>query len=219
MSEYIGPIVTTDAVVLRNNGGTIEVLLHERPAEPFAGALAIPGVYVQRGEEILSRATARALRTKAGFGLDTERREPRVVNMQDSIGRDPRGHAISIVTVTLLPMSETEDFEPKNNARWVADYYIDGLAFDHGEILKSVRDYLSSRMWSDPYVLRGLIGDSPLSTSNIKAAAGSIGMDEATSNFRRKLVDSGLFVPSSEKEESHSGPGRPSRMWEWANSN
>lgn len=213
MSEYVGPIVTVDSALLRVRGGELQVLLHERPKEPFAGKLALPGVYVQVGET-MDQAARRALAVKCGVVLpDTT--VVRTVDVYDAIDRDPRGHALSIITVTFTDQTERE-LSP--GARWAPLVAANGLAlaFDHDAILDELHRWVSARMWSDQQVLAGLLGSEPLTTANIRRALAAVSEPGATTNMVARLARGGMIAPSAGETVRHDGPGRPSKVWVWA---
>ena len=54
--DFPRPSVTTDIVVFSIRDGVLQVLLIERNLEPFKGAWAIPGGFVQMDEDLLDGA-------------------------------------------------------------------------------------------------------------------------------------------------------------------
>ncbi len=62
--EYPHPAVATDCVVFGFNGRSLEILLVERGVEPFKGAWAFPGGFLQMDEtaEEIAPLFTRAIR-------------------------------------------------------------------------------------------------------------------------------------------------------------
>lgn len=88
---YPRPSVTCDVVLFAPRADDLAVLLIERKHDPFKGAWALPGGFVDEGES-LERAAARELREETGVG------NVRLVQVGafGDPGRDPRGHTITI---------------------------------------------------------------------------------------------------------------------------
>jgi 8-oxo-dGTP diphosphatase len=207
--RYIGPVVTTDAVVLRVADDTLEVLTHRRPVEPFAGRTALPGVYVAVNETIVA-ATDRCLSTKVGMTLP-EHTYRATVGVHDSVNRDPRGHALSVVTLNVIPTGANCD----TTGVWVPVEQAAGSAFDHDDIVAAAVDTVRTQLWRSRPLLETLVGTMPLTVATLLHVAEAVaGVEQHKSNLRTKalasgfLEDTGLFAASN-------GPGRPSKQLRW----
>lgn len=212
MSRYRAPIVTTDAVALRLGVERLEVLTAERQAEPFAGVSALPGVYVRAGET-LRDAAGRALVSKAGVSLDADAFW-RAVDVYDSVARDPRGHALSVVSLVILP-PECEGAS-ELGAAWRGPDRLPPLAFDHKDIIRATVGRLRQGFWSDAEVLRALVGGQITTTRNLLAIARSVLEQEfSPSNFRRRLQAAGVLEIDESAPPVAEGAGRPSAVWRW----
>ncbi len=209
MTEYVGPVVTTDAVVLRHVGGELQVLVHARPRAPFEGELALPGVYVHNGETIVE-ATRRCLDGKTGLRL-TDADAPRLIDVYDAIERDPRGHALSVVTITIVEPHRPID---ENRGRWLplGDQDLD-LAFDHDDIVHSAVAWALAHVYTDRFVLKGLLAGSDMTTASVRRAVAALGVPDNVSNIRRSLAASGLLRPSGNRAPVPHG--KPALVWEW----
>jgi len=127
------PMVTTDAVVFGRREGQWHVLLIQRKNDPFAGAWALPGGYVEM-DEPLETGVARELKEETGLTGVTLRQ----LHAFGDPGRDPRGRTI---TVAYLGVAEPGAPEPKGaddaaDARWFPVNALPALAFDHGRIIR-----------------------------------------------------------------------------------
>src|SRR2546423_15700915 len=88
--DYQRPSVTVDVVIVTREAAP-KVLLIRRRADPFAGAWALPGGFVDPGET-LAAAAERELREETGVGgVDLEQ----LAAFGDP-GRDPRGWTVSV---------------------------------------------------------------------------------------------------------------------------
>jgi 8-oxo-dGTP diphosphatase len=123
------PALTVDCVITDPDG---RVLLIRRKNEPFKGAFALPGGFVDIGETV-EAGCRREVREETGLEVtDLE-----LVGIYSEPGRDPRGHTVSAAFLARLPSavppSAGDDAEA---AEWVADWRAQRLAFDHARILE-----------------------------------------------------------------------------------
>ncbi|HOX25883.1 MAG TPA: NUDIX hydrolase [Candidatus Krumholzibacteria bacterium] len=138
--RFRNPALTVDGVVLvrrHRHGGAPRhvVLLVERREEPFAGAWALPGGFVEYGEDP-DQAVCREVAEETGLeGLPF--RQFRAFGRPD---RDPRGHTVSIVYVAEL-VGEPPAVKAGDDAAkvcWFPIHEQPPLAFDHDRILDMV---------------------------------------------------------------------------------
>ena len=130
---YRNPALAVDAAVRCND----TVLLIQRGNEPWKGSWALPGGFVDYGEDPRD-AVLRALEEETGL-------KGRIVRLLDAKGdpeRDPRKHIVSIVYL-IEAEGNPEGGDDAADARfWPIDLVLDGelpIAGDHIEIL---RDWL-----------------------------------------------------------------------------
>lgn len=127
--------VTVDLVVLTLRDGELNVLLVERGASPFRGALALPGGFVQP-RETLDAAAARELAEETGL-----REVPGHLEQLRTYGdpdRDPRMRVVSVAYLALAPdLPDPVPGTDAASARWVpvGGTSAGALAFDHAQIL------------------------------------------------------------------------------------
>ncbi|NOZ77227.1 MAG: NUDIX hydrolase [Euryarchaeota archaeon] len=136
-SGYPSPAVTVDLVVEDGDG---RILLVRRGRDPYKARWALPGGYVECGENVLESARREA-REETGLEVEIEG----LVGVYSDPGRDPRGHTVSItyrarVDGDAVPRGGDDAAE----AGFFHPEEIEGmeLAFDHNAV---IRDYLEAR--------------------------------------------------------------------------
>jgi len=135
--RFRNPALTVDGAVLvrrPRHGGQVRhhVLLIQRRDEPFAGAWALPGGFVEYGEDP-DHAVCREVAEETGLeGLPF--RQFRAFGRPD---RDPRGHTVSLVYVAELvgELPRVAAGDDAGRAGWFDIHELPPLAFDHDRIL------------------------------------------------------------------------------------
>jgi 8-oxo-dGTP diphosphatase len=128
MGLPITPALTTDCVIF---DPAARVLLIRRGHEPFRGAYALPGGFVEVGE-----TTESACRREVEEETGLEVHDLRLLGVYSNPDRDPRGHTVSIAYFTRLAASVVpRSGSDAASAEWVSDWRHLNLAFDHAEIL------------------------------------------------------------------------------------
>ena len=131
------PALTTDCVIYDSEG---RVLLIRRKNEPFKGAYALPGGFVDVGETV-EAACRREVREEAGLAVS----ELRLVGVYSDPHRDPRGHTVSIAYLArLLQAPSPEAGSDAEAAAWVKDWRTLDLAFDHAKILADAEQIMTA---------------------------------------------------------------------------
>jgi 8-oxo-dGTP diphosphatase len=130
--DYPHPAVTVDTVLFYQEGDNIEVLLIKRARDPFKGAWAFPGGFVEP-DESLERAAARELQEETGL----KRIRVEQLGAYGDPGRDPRGHTVSVAFVALLKSrAQAAGADDADDAQWHSALRPPRLAFDHKKILR-----------------------------------------------------------------------------------
>jgi 8-oxo-dGTP diphosphatase len=136
--DYPRPAVTVDVVIVTKPPSR-RVLLIRRKHDPFAGAWAIPGGFIEMGES-LEDAARRELREETGVAAG------RLAQMHTfgDPNRDPRGRTIS---VAYLAEVDADSIQPSaaddaDAVGWFALARPPKLAFDHDDILAFARRML-----------------------------------------------------------------------------
>ena len=141
MALPITPALTTDCVIYDPAG---RVLLIRRKNEPFKGAFALPGGFVDIGETV-EAACRREVREEVGLEVG----DLKLVGVYSDPRRDPRGHTVSVAYLTRLPRALAPTAgDDAEAAQWVADWRKLTLAFDHAQVLDDA-ETLARRLAQD----------------------------------------------------------------------
>ncbi len=140
--------VTVDILVFAPSEHGPALLCVERAYAPFQGCWALPGGFVDPGED-LPDAAVRELLEETGMDLTTD--ELVQLAAFGTPGRDPRGQTITVAFMALLP--EEPEVQAGDDAAKAKFWPVEGLlgghgpitmAFDHQDILISAIDRLNS---------------------------------------------------------------------------
>ena len=135
---YPRPALAADIVAIRpavhDGRGDGEILLVRRGGEPFKGAFALPGGFLQPGES-LEECARRELKEETGPDVESLMALP----PRSAPGRDPRGWVVSCPFLCVVAPDAGGDVRGGDDAAeaaWVPLGAVPSpLAFDHGEIL------------------------------------------------------------------------------------
>jgi 8-oxo-dGTP diphosphatase len=137
--EYPRPALTVDVAVFGFDGETLRVLLIRRKAEPFAGAWALPGGFVDIDEEV-PHAAARELREETGLERVEYLSE---LGVFGAVSRDPRGRVVSVAhTAVVRWPAVVRGGDDAAEAAWLDPDCVERYAFDHAEIVAAARQRL-----------------------------------------------------------------------------
>jgi len=123
--------VTVDAVVFRKAENVWHVLFIKRKNDPFKGKWALPGGFVDVGED-LPAAAARELEEETGLVVsDLEQ-----LGAFGTPGRDPRQHTVSVVYTGFADKNaEAIAADDADAVAWFPVKSLPELAFDHLDIV------------------------------------------------------------------------------------
>lgn len=157
--EYPRPSLTADVVVVVPGAeGKARVLMIRRAKDPFAGAWALPGGFVEPTESV-GEAAARELEEETGL----KRVDLEEIGCFSKPGRDPRGWVVTIAHLAVVPEDRTAEIKAGDDAAdaaWLDLVISDGgnrytlsrdgapagaLAFDHADILATAVKRLAKR--------------------------------------------------------------------------
>ena len=145
--DYPRPALTVDCVVFGYDEGDLRVLMIQRNQDPFAGAWALPGGFVQMDESI-EEAAERELAEEAGV---------KKVYLEQlytfgAVDRDPRGRVVSVAYYALVRMDQFHliaDTDARD-AAWFSLDDLPSLAFDHDRIFKAALERLRAKVSYEP---------------------------------------------------------------------
>jgi 8-oxo-dGTP diphosphatase len=121
------PDIAADCVVFDDHD---RLLLVRRRNPPFQGQFALPGGFVEYGEET-AVAASRELREETGLRAE----QLRLVGVYSRPDRDPRGHTISIAYLVAAGTQSPKAGDDAASAEFRADWRDLKLAFDHNRIV------------------------------------------------------------------------------------
>lgn len=194
--EYPRPAVTVDAVVYGYQSEELRVLLIERGGEPFRGAWALPGGFLNENED-LPDAVRRELLEETGVSpLHLEQ-----LGSWGTPGRDPRGHTITVAYTALVRLGGhiAKAATDAADARWFPVDGLPDLAFDHRDILDAARARLVEAVRTRP-VGFDLLPDRFSLTELQTLIETVMGEPLDKRNFRKKLQSLDMLIPTGEFE-------------------
>jgi 8-oxo-dGTP diphosphatase len=220
-SEFPPFYVTVDIVVLAIRDGRLHALMIRRAGEPYAGAWALPGGFVEIDED-LRDAAERELEEETGVRLGTETLTQ--VHTYGTPGRDPRHRVVSVAWLAAFP--ETVDVtagDDASHAEWrpvdelLVDRPRDRLAFDHAGILRDAIETARERLVNaePPLLAAGFTGGGEFSLSQLRAVYEAVlGHELDAGNFQRKVkTTQGIVEATDRREPAPGGRGRPAEMF------
>ena len=136
--KYPRPSLTVDATVFRRKKGNYELLLIQRKFPPFQGDWALPGGFVDM-DETLEEAVVRELKEETNLsGVELNQ-----IHAFSALGRDPRGHTISVVFWGVLNNDqEAVAGDDAKHLKWFDLDKLPELAFDHAEVVEKATEKL-----------------------------------------------------------------------------
>ena len=200
--------LAVDVAAFAMHGGELQVLLVERGELPHARDWALPGGFVQPGEE-LHEAALRELRTETA--VDLEPRHLEQFYTFGELGRDPRGRVVSVAHLAVLPHGTVSVTAGGHTvgAEWRRAHAPPRLAFDHQAILDRALGRLQLRLEYANLALDFLPDTFTLpELQTVHEAILDRKLDKR--NFRKRLLAQGSLVPSGERR---SGVGRPAQLY------
>lgn len=123
--------VTVDCVVFKRSGDRLQLLLIRRKNEPFKGGWALPGGFVDDGED-LEDAVIRELEEETSVKIDGAEQ----LKAFGKPGRDPRHHTVSVAFMVFVDENTVATAaDDAKEARWFGTDDLPALAFDHADII------------------------------------------------------------------------------------
>ena len=123
------PSVAVDAIILSNK----KILFIKRKNAPFRDKYALPGGFVEYGEETES-AIIREIKEETGITAS----KPQLMGIYSNPERDPRGHTISIVYLFSKIDGKIKAGDDASTVNWFSLNELPELAFDHKKIINDI---------------------------------------------------------------------------------
>jgi 8-oxo-dGTP diphosphatase len=204
---YVPPTLVVDAVIFQLVGSVLQVILLERPDDPFMGAWALPGGYNPQGETTLD-ALERIIKTKVGIDMSQDLSFVEQLYTFDTVARDPRGHAVSVTYMACGP-----NLSPAGGEAHVSSFAISNLpelAYDHGDIIRYAHERLKAKITYTNAVYAFL--PKKFTLTELQTAYEAILCRELDKrNFRKKFLSLGLIHETVEMKRE--GAHRPARLY------
>ena len=129
--KYPRPAVTADCVVITKEAEP-KVLLIERGEDPYKGAWAFPGGFLNM-DETTEQCAIRELEEETGMKTQGLQQ----IGAYSKVDRDPRGRTVTVAYLAIVdaPMAVSGQ-DDAAKAQWFPLTALPELAFDHEEIMK-----------------------------------------------------------------------------------
>lgn len=123
--------VTVDCVVFKQSRNGLKLLLVQRKNEPFKDGWALPGGFVDDGED-LEDAAIRELEEETCVRIDSAEQ----LKAFGKPGRDPRHHTVSVAFMAFVDEHTIATAADDAKAvEWFDTDDLPALAFDHADII------------------------------------------------------------------------------------
>jgi ADP-ribose pyrophosphatase YjhB (NUDIX family) len=200
------PAHVTLAVVLQVREGLLQSLLWQRAREPFLGAWALPGGYLEPGET-LEESIRRHLAVKVDV------RELAHLEQLETLSdpeRKPPEWELATAYLGLVPADV--DPEVPADTRWHPVSRLPKLAFDHRAIVLAGRDRLRAKL---SYTNVAFALAPPVFTiSELRELyVAALGHEISATNLQRVLLRREVLDPTGERRGPGRSGGRPAALY------
>lgn len=204
--------VTVDLVILTIREQRLSVLLVRRGIPPYRGRWALPGGFLEEGED-LEPAAVRELAEETGLRLRDVHLEQ--LRTYGAPGRDPRGRVVTVAHLALAPdLPVPHAGSDAAHAEWLTvDEALTGarLAFDHDRILGDGVERARAKLEYSP--LGTAFCPSSFTVNELRRVYEAVwGREIDPRNFHRKVTRSPGFLVDTGERTNRDG-GRPARLF------
>ncbi len=210
--DYPPFAVTVDLAIFTIRHGGLHMLLVKRKDDPFAGAWALPGGFIEPDEDA-ETAARRELDEETGVQIDAFHLEQ--LRTYSAPNRDPRMRVVSVAHVAFAPdLPDPVAGSDAANARWwriedVLDENFE-LAFDHAQIVADALERVRSKI--EYTTLACSFVTAPFTLSDLRAVYEAVwGYAPDLGNFRRKVLSTPGFVVAT--NDTGGDQGRPALLY------
>jgi ADP-ribose pyrophosphatase YjhB (NUDIX family) len=200
------PTHVTVAVVLQVRDDVLQVLLWQRAKEPFAGAWALPGGYLEAGET-LEQSIRRHLAQKVDV------RELAHLEQLESLS-DPERHPDEWQLATAFLGLVPSDVDPAvpEDTRWHPVDDLPALAFDHRRVILAGRARLRAKL---SYTNLGFaLAPETFTISELRDLySAALGHEVSATNLQRVLLRRGVLEATGVQRPSGRTGGRPAALY------
>jgi 8-oxo-dGTP diphosphatase len=203
-------VLASDVVLFTIHEGTLLVRVTRVDRPPyFPNTKGLPGGLIDP-TETAEEAAARLLKDKACIS-------PSGVHLEQlytfsAIDRDPRGRVVAVAYIGLVPWESLGDTERANTpeAWWANPETLQGLAYDHDQVLDSALKRLRSRVTYTTIMSKLMPAEFTL--TELESAYESIlATDLDKRNFRKKILKLNVLKPLKRKRTG--GRFRPAELY------
>ena len=148
--EWPRPALTVDAILITKST-PYQVLLIQRKQDPYAGAWALPGGFVDEMEP-LDKAATRELQEETSVDPSSLTSPLIQIGAFGNPGRDPRGWTVGVAFATFVGPPAALGVRAADDAQAAEWFPIDSLpelAFDHKQMLKLTFEKMSRQCLDD----------------------------------------------------------------------
>ena len=182
------------------------MLLWQRGKEPFAGAWALPGGYLEPGET-LEQSIRRHLAVKVDV------RELAHLEQLETLsdpGRHPNEWQLATAYLGLVP-TDVDPAVPEDTA-WHPVDALPQMAFDHAAIALAGRERLQAKL---SYTNLGFaLAPQRFTVSELRDLyVAALGHDVSATNLQRVLLRRGVLEPTGERRPPGRVGGRPAELY------
>ncbi|MDX6516981.1 MAG: hypothetical protein QOH73_2647 [Gaiellaceae bacterium] len=194
------------AAVLQVRDCRLQALVWQRARDPFRGAYALPGGYLERGET-LEESIRRHLAAKVDVQEVSHLEQ--LVTLSDP-ERTPLAWQLATAYLGLVP----SDLDPSvpDDTEWHPVDELPEMAFDHGRIVLAARDRLRAKL---SYTNLGFaLAPEQFSISELRVLyRAALGHEVSATNLQRVLLRRGLLEATGERREPGRAGGRPAQLF------